>query len=211
MYLLTLLLSAIFAFSGSASAQINLLKNSERPLFNLTENKQEKCFVYSKYVVKTAFRQITKNEEDQSGDDVSIFKRDAKIAPQKSCQTAGDALLSVENTEGNNFIGIFKDHLFIEKNLFPDYSNLDIYSLKTQTNVFKAEFTGWNDYDINISGARFLLYDSWSKKDGLLKNCPQGKKWKRDGLGVSWIQNQRLNLQTFKVSPVGGLKCVSVN
>lgn len=211
MYFIALLLSAIFAFSGSASAQANLLKNSDKPLYNMSENDKEKCFVYGKYVVKTVMKELTENTDDKSGDDISIFKRDASIAPQKSCETDGNALLSVANTEGNTFLGIFRDHLFIEKNIYPDYSNLEIYNLKTNKNVFAAEYTAWNDYKINIAGGRFLLYDSWSKKDGLIKNCPQGKKWKREGLGVSWIQNQRLDLQTFKVSPVGVLKCVSVN
>jgi hypothetical protein len=204
----------VFTFSALVSAQnANLLKGSEKTLLTTGETNKNQCFAYQNYVVKTIRKEGSKTDsgDDNSGDDISIFKRDVSNSSQKSCQTAENSLLSVENTEGNSFRGIFKDYLFIEKNLYPDYSNLEIYNLKTNKIAFKTEYTEWDDYRINLSGGRFLNYSQWSKKSGLLKNCRDAKKWKRDGLGINWLQTKKLDLQTMKETSVGILRCTSVN
>ena len=135
---------------------------------------------------------------------LQILRRKVVRLPKNLC-------FFVENTEGNSFRGVFKNYLFIEKNLYPDYSNLEIYNLKTNKIAFKTEYTEWDDYRINLSGGRFLNYSQWSKKAGLLKNCRDAKKWKQGGLGINWLQTKKLDLQTMKEISVGTLRCVSVN
>ncbi len=208
-----IIIIAVITFSAMAAAQTNLLKGSEKTLLTSGEANKNQCFAYQNYVVKTIRKEgsMSDSGDDNSGDDISIFKRVAANSSQDSCQTAEKSLLSVENTKGNTFRGIFKNYLFIEKNLYPDYSNLEIYDLKTNKIVFKTEYTEWDDYRINLSGGRFLNFSQWSKKDGLLKNCRDAKKWKRDGLGINWLQTKKLDLQTMKEIPVGILRCVSVN
>ena len=203
----------VFAFSVSLSTQNNLLKGSEKTLLVTGEENENQCFAFQNYIVKTVYKggSMTDAGDDKSGDDISIYKRDAANSPQNSCQTAEKSLLSVANSEGNSFRGIFEDYIFVEKNLFPDYSNLEIYNLKTGRIAFKTEYTESDDYRINLSGGRFLNYSQWSKKAGILKNCRDGKKWKREGLGISWLQTKRLDLQTLKEIPVGVLRCISVN
>ena len=203
----------VFAFSVSILAQNNFLKGSDKTLLATGEENANQCFAYQNYVVKTVHKggSMTDSGDDKSGDDISVFKRDAANSPQNSCQTDEKSLLSVANSEGNRFRGIFKDYLFIEKNLYPDYSNLEIYNLKSGKIAFKTEYTESDDYRINLSGGRFLNYSQWSKKAGLLKNCRNAKKWKREGFGINWLQTKRLDLQTMKEIPVGILRCTSVN
>ena len=203
---------AVFAFSASAQ-DTNLLKGSEKTLLTTGEANKNQCLAYQNYIVRTIRKEGSKTDsgDDNSGDDISIFKRDAANSPQENCQTAKNSVLSVENTEGNSFRGIFKNYLFIEKNLYPDYSNLEIYDLKTNKIAFKTEYTEWDDYRINLSGGRFLNYSQWSKKAGLLRNCRDAKKWKQGGLGINWLQTKKLDLQTMKEISVGTLRCVSVN
>lgn len=205
-----LLIAAFCVFNFNVSAQsAGFIKNSEKPLY--TSESDDKCYVFTKYVVKTYLKNNVKEDIGTGqGYEIDVFKRDAKSDLKKSCEVAADSLLNLKNEEGNELGGVFGDLLFVSRNIFPDGADLDIYDLKTGKVVFTTEFSEWDGYATNISNGNFLNYRQWSKKDGLLKNCPQAKKWKKDGLGLSWLQTKRLNLLTGKEISVGTLRCISV-
>lgn len=202
----------VSAFSLTISAQSgDLVKGSEKLLVKYDLNDKTRCFAFNKYLVKTYLKDNAKDGgAEETGFEIEVFKRDVKYPLKKNCETAADALLNIKNEEGSEFGGVFGERIFVRRNVFPDGADLDIYDLKTKARVFTTEFSEWDNYAVNISSARFLNYRQWSKKDGLLKNCPQGAKWKRDGFGISWLQTKRLDLQTLKETPVGALRCINV-
>jgi len=209
---LIFLIIAQCIFSATISAQSDdFIKGSEKLLVKYNLDEQTQCFAFNKYLVKTYLKDNTKNGGGAgNGYEFDIFKREVKYPLKKSCEIAADVLLSIKNEEGNEFGGIFGDMFFVERNVFPDGADLDVYDLKTKTKVFTTAFSEWDNYGTNISNVRFLNYRQWSKKDGLLRNCPQAKKWKRDGFGISWLQTKRLDLQTLKETSVGNPRCINV-
>lgn len=209
---LILIIAAFCIFDFNVSAQSDdFIKGSEKLLVRYKSDEKTQCFAFNKYLVKTYLKDNTKeNIGDGTGVEIEVFKRDVKYPLKKSCEIAADVLLNIKNEEGNEFGGVFGDRIFIKRNVFPDGADLDVYDLKTKAKVFTTEFSEWDNYAMNISNARFLNYRQWSKKDGLLKNCPQGAKWKRDGFGISWLQTKRLDLQTLKEVSIGALRCINV-
>lgn len=209
---LILPIAAIFVFNLSASAQsAGFIKNSEKPLYKSETDEKAQCYVFNKYVVKTYLK--TNEKEDigtGEGYEIEVFKRDMKTVLPKNCEASADALLNLKNVEGNESGGVFGDLFFVRRNVFPDGGDLDVYDLKTGKVVFTTEFSEWDGYAMNITNGKFLNYRQWSKKDGLLKNCAQAKQWKKQGLGISWLQTKRLDLMTKKEISVGALRCISV-
>lgn len=207
-----LLIAAFCVFNFNVSAQIaGFIKNSEKPLYTSESDEKAQCYVFKNYVVKTYLKNNLKDDIGTGqGYEIDVFRRDAKSDLKKSCEISTDSLLNLKNEEGNEPGGIFGDLFLVSRNVFPDNADLDIYDLKTGKVVFTAEFSEWDGFDTNISNGKFLNYRQWSKKDGLLKNCPQAKKWKKDGLGIGWLQTKRLNLLTRKETSIGTLRCISV-
>lgn len=210
--LLVLSAAAMFVFNFSAAAQsAGFIKNSTKPLYKSESDEKMKCYVFNKFVIKANLK--TNEKEDigtGEGFEIEVFKRDAKSDLKKSCEVSADAFLNLKNVEGNEIGGIFGDLFFVRRNVFPDGGDLDIYDLKTGKVVFTTEFSEWDGYGMNITNGKFLNYRQWSKKDGLLKNCAQAKQWKKQGLGISWLQTKRLDLITRKEISVGALRCISV-
>lgn len=202
----------IFAFCISLSAQSGeVIKGTEKLLVRYDLDEKTQCFVFNKYVVKTYLKDNAKDGGGAgNGSEIDVFARDVKQPLKKNCEMSADVLLNIKNEEGNDFGGIFGKLLFVSRNGFPDGADLDVYDLKTKNKVFTTAFSEWDNYGTNISNARFLNYRQWSKKDGVLKNCPQAKKWKRDGFGISWLQTKRLDLQTLKENSVGTLRCINI-
>jgi len=204
--------AAMFVFNFSASAQsAGFIKNSEKPLYKSESDEKANCYVFNRYVVKA---NLKKNEKEDIGTgegyEIDIFKRDVKGNLKKSCEISADSLLNLKNVEGNEIGGVFGDLFFVRRNVFPDGGDLDVYDLETGKVVFTTEFSEWDGYDMNITNGKFLHYRQWSKKDGLLKNCAPAKQWKKQGLGIGWLQTKRLDLTTRKEISVGALRCISV-
>jgi hypothetical protein len=62
---------------------------------------------------------------------------------------------------------------------------------------------------MRLQSNRYLLYEEWTQKKGPAKNCPNGKRWERQGLSVDWVQPYRLDLKTMKAVQFGVSRCVS--
>ncbi len=201
-----------FAFCISLSAQDEgFIKGSEKTIYKSDTDTKAQCFVFDKYVVKTFLKDNTKDGGgDGTGYDLTVFIRDAVRDAAENCGLSVEPSTNIKNEEGNEAGGVFGDLFFVRRNVFPDGADLDIYDLKTHKVIFTTAFSEWDNYRMNISGGRFLNYRQWSKKDGLLKNCPQAKKWKRDGFGISWLQTRRFDLRTRKETSVGALRCINV-
>lgn len=204
--------AAMFIFNFSAAAQsAGFIRNSEKPLYKSETDEKAQCYVFNKYVVKTYLKPNEKEDIGTGeGYEIEIFKRDIKSDLKTSCETSADSLLNLKNVEGNEPGGVFGDLFFVRRNVFPDGGDLDIYDLETGKVVFTTEFSEWDGYDMNITNGKFLNYRQWSKKDGLLRNCAQAKQWKKQGLGISWLQTKRFDLLTRKEISVGALRCISV-
>lgn len=212
---LNLLIFSVFTFciySPAISAQsVEFIKGSERTLYKSETDAKAQCFLFDKYVVKASLKDNTKDGGgDGAGYELTIFIRDEVRPLAENCELTVEPFTNIKNEEGNEIGGIFGDLFFLRRNVFPDYADLDIYDLKTHKIIFTTEFSEWDNYKMNISGGRFLNYRQWSKKDGLLKNCPQAKKWKREGFGISWLQTKRFDLRTRKATSVGNLRCINI-
>lgn len=212
-YVLFVLTAAPTAFQRSISAQdVGLIKGAEQAIYKRDGDEKNQCYVYEKYVVTTVLNDNPQQGGGslEAGNDIDIFLRDATKSPQENCRTLNSPLTKIKNIEGNEFGGIFRDLVFVRKNVYPDGGDFEIYNLTANKSVFSTNYSEWDGYRINLSGGRFLLYRQWSKKDGLLKNCREGRKWKRQGLGVGWLQTKQLDLQTMKTINIGTLRCIAV-
>lgn len=200
-------------FQATVSAQtFKFLEGSERPFLRSEAESGNQCFAYSSYIVKIAVKESSEPDSspDGRGDEIDIFRRDPAVLPPEICRTFEKSLIKIKNAQGNEFAGVFGDLIFVKRSVFPDGGNLDVYDLRTKKIAFSTEYSEWDNYRINLAGGRFLSYRQWSKKDGLLKNCREAKKWKREGFGISWLQTKRLDLQTMKAASVGSLRCINV-
>lgn len=207
-----LLLFVFSTFLFAEAQELEFVKGAEKSLANYKLDEKTRCIIYNKYVVKTFLKDNIKDDIGTGeGYEIEVFRRDVKQPLKKNCgDAAGDVSLKLKNEEGNGFGGISGDLLFVSRNEFPDGADFDVYDLKKNERVFTSEFSDWDNFGMSISNARFLNYRQWSKKDGLLKNCSQAQKWKREGFGISWLQTKRLDLQTLKETPVGNLRCINV-
>lgn len=208
---LIVLIIALYFFQNSVSAQdYELIKGSERPIYKRDGDEKGQCYVYEKYVVTTILRDNPQpgGGSSEAGYDIDVFRRNANKSPQENCQ-AETAVAKIKNVEGNEFGGIFRELVFVRKNIYPDGGDFDIYNLSVNKTAFSTDYSEWDGYRINLSNGKYLLYRQWSKKDGLLKHCREARKWKRQGFGVGWLQTKRLDLQTLKATNVGNLRCIA--
>ena len=194
-----LLLAFILAGTNSVFAQDeenNGMKGTETPSFQESSD-AEKCFVFSKYVVKTI-------QNEDGGEKISVYRRDASTSAEDACQTTGRAYLNVNDSDNYFFYGLSGSLLFIDSGTSVESRGLEIYNLTSRKSIFNESYTG----DPKLVGGRFVSFDSPSDKKGPLRTCKEAAKWKRDGGGVGWVQGQKLDLQTMKLINVGVLRCV---
>ncbi len=205
------LILIVWFFTNAICAQNNGVKLSgeDAALYRQGSVETERCLVYKNYVVKTA------NDKTNGGEAFKVFQRQTPSAAKAACeQTETDPLLDLSgNYTGKNasineditsvFFGLSGKYLFVDKVVEPFVGEFEIFDLTTRKSIFKNEY-----YErIKLLQHHFVDFDQWSAKDGLLKNCSQAKKWKKDGLGIGWIQQKRLDLQTLKLQNIGALRC----
>lgn len=184
------------------------LSGGDKPLFTQGTYESPRCFVYKNYVVKTNF------DSDKSSEAVMAYNRIGDNPPEESCRTKGQPILSLEsNYSGKSgydetdeitsyFYGMAGKYLFIDKGVMPFQGAFEIFDLSTGKSVYKAE----KYPTLKLLQNRFIFFENWSPKDGLIKNCKEAKKWKKQGLGVGWVVKKQLDLLTLKIKNFG-LRC----
>jgi len=171
------------------------IKGSETPVFQ-TFSGAGNCFVFGKYVVKTA-----RNEDE--GENISVYIRNTASSPEGACRTKGSPHLEIKDSDNNSFYGLFGNYVFVDSGTSSDSRGLDIYNLISRRSIYSDGYLG----DAKLTEARFILFDTPSDKKGSLGTCKEAAKWKRQGGGVGWMQGRKLDLQTLKVISVGTLRC----
>ncbi len=198
-----ILLMTFFGCNSTVFAQIDtLIKGTEIPAFKKLDNTSN-CYVYKKYVVKTT------SENQDAGSKTEIFKRQSASNLKTACQTSGKSYFSTSDSDADYFIGLSNNFVFIDNGTSPDSRELKVYNLLTRQQVFKTEYSEW-EKPLMLTADRFLAFESNSQKDGRLKNCSQAAKWKKEGLGVGWMQPKKLDLLKLKAVNIGGLRCIAV-
>ena len=96
------------------------------------------------------------------------------------------------------------------RNVFPDSADLDVYDLKTDKIIFTTEFSEWDNYGMNISGGRFLNYQSMVKKRRFTEKLSAGRKMETRRFRHQLAANQKIKFATRKEISVGNLRCVNV-
>ena len=201
---LLVILVAFFAVQN-AFAQ---MKGTEKPLFT---DKENECYVFEKFVLINKNLLGNNYQTGEVSQKLEAFKRLSDVSPKESCQKKGDSIFGYESREEVHFVGIdvFKDFIFVDLNYAPDSQKILIFNGLTGKQLFANDSTGWGDRPTGII-KNFYYFDNWTNKEGSAKRCPQARKWKKQGLGVSWIQPYKLDLQTMRKTINGLSYCVSV-
>lgn len=197
-----ILLSLIIFMTGlviSTPAQDNpLMKGAEKHQFN-QQTDTGNCYVFSNYIIKT------KTGEDV-GEDIMVYNRPANKVASGGCKTVGNPYLTIKNPDSNYFFGLSDDYLFIDSGTGASVRGLEIYNLKTKKSVLTAEY----HETFQLLPNNIVLFDKTAEKGGLIKNCKQAAKIKRDGMTVGWVQDTRFDLKLLKKVSVGALRCVAL-
>jgi hypothetical protein len=173
---------------------------TEKPLFRQTnKTTSNACYVYREYVVMTV------GSEDV-GEEIRIFKRDRAADFRKNCANdKRQPYLTIENDDANYFFGLTGDKFLIDSGTSAGDRGLDIVSLTSKKVIYS---TVYNE-SVRVGG-NFVIYNKPSRVGGALKNCPNSRKWKKQGGGIGWVRPTRLDLTTLKETPAGQLTCVYV-
>ncbi|HRH46112.1 MAG TPA: hypothetical protein PKY82_30995 [Pyrinomonadaceae bacterium] len=202
---LFLILIIAFAVNLNFAQDDNFIKGTEKPLYTESKDSND-CLVFEKFVVKNEVLKEGKNDFNK----IQAFTRNAALSPKENCQDSGNSIFSYTRKEEINSVenSLLGNWLFVNLSITPDSEILLIFDLISKKKIFEKEHTEWGK-GMQISKGKYLLYDEWTKQKGLAKNCPNAKKWKKEGLGVDWLKPFRLDLQTMKATPFGELQCVS--
>jgi hypothetical protein len=212
--ILLLVLTAVVGVQNNFAQEAALMKGTDKPLYS---NKEIECYVFEKFVVTNKNSMSdTYNTNDNIYKDgeisqrIDAFKRVSGVTPKESCQKKDDSIFVYEAKEEVYFVGIYarNNYVFVDLESSPDTQKMLIFNALTGKQVFKMEHTEW-DKPKRLANNIFY-FENWTK-DGPAKRCPQGKKWEKQGLGVSWIQPYKLNLKTMQKTTNGVSYCVSVN
>jgi hypothetical protein len=200
-FLLMMTLAALTNFAQNDK----FIKGTEKPIYSEAKDSTD-CLVYGKFLIKT-------NVIQENGRDIyklQSFARNSSLTPQQNCQPAGDPIVSFERKEEMSFIepSLLGNLLFANLNITPDSQTLLIFDLSTGKKIFEAEHSEWGKA-MKLNNQQYLIFSKWTKKKGLAKNCPNGKKWEKQGLSVDWTQPYRLDLKTMKTTLFGPSQCVS--
>lgn len=173
------------------------LIGTETPAFREVSD-PEKCFGFRRYVVKTTPHQ-------ESGDNIEVYQRKTSTDTKSVCKETGSSHFNTESS-GDFFSGLFGSLLFVTKDSsVKPYRDLTIYNLRTSKWLTEETYVG----EPKLVGGRFLVFDSESDKRGKEQNCKDYAKWIRADLSITWVQGKKLDLQTLKISTVGGLRCLA--
>jgi hypothetical protein len=187
----------VLAVAGIAQAQDEsalVMTGTETPESH-TSGESGECFVFAKYVIKTS-------PSEDAGANISVYKR--VPAAENPCDTSGNALLYVADSDNNSFFGLSGKYMFVDMGTSADSHSFDIYDFSLHKSVLSQGYMG----DPKLVSGRFLVFDSPSDKKGLISTCKEAAKWKRQGGGVGWVQGKKLDLQTLTAVNVGTLRCV---
>src|SRR3954468_13738002 len=78
------------------------------------------CFVYPKFVIKT-------DPSNDGGSNVAVFPRAASREGRAACQTSGEPLLFVSDSDNNSFYGIAADrYMFINTGTSANSSEIEV-------------------------------------------------------------------------------------
>ena len=193
-------LLATFQFASLTNGQEKKVgaAGTEIPLHQQHDDASGKyCYVYEKYVVKTAPSQ-------EEGDDIFVFRHNAATDYKKACaETNALPLMSVIADDNNFFHGLTGNLFFIDSGTSAGERGLDIFSLVSKKKVFSTSYMN----DAKVVGST-VIYDKPSDQKGSLKTCPNYRKWRKMGGGEGWVRPMRIDLTTFKETAAGALKCV---
>lgn len=187
--------STTFAQEDSVGAP-----GSEQPLFKKMDAATgNACYVYKQYVVQT----VTSADV---GEDIKIYKRSGATNARQECGSAGQTpYMTLKNSGENYFFGLTGEKFLVDSGTSAGIRGLDIASLISKKVVFSTDYQD----DVKVGG-NFVVYSKPSKTKGLLKNCPNAAKWKKQGGGVGWVIPMRIDLTTLKETAAGKLACVYV-
>jgi hypothetical protein len=172
-----------------------IVKGTETGRFvQFAEN--ERCIIFDRYIVK-----VTAGED--LGEDIEIHRRVQSINPDTICDSNPAPYYTIKNADANYFAGLSGDYLFVDNGTGTDGRGLEIFSLKSKKSIYSTEY-----YDaVEFNKADTSLRQTFKKPSGALKNCRQAAQWKKNGLGVGWIRQSKLDLQTLKETPIGMIRC----
>lgn len=204
---LLLILITVFAVQNTFAQEGNQMKGADKILF--ADNKIE-CYVFETFVVTNKNLMTSDYKEGQISQRIEAFKRNADVSPKESCQKKGDSIFVYESKEEVNFVGIdaFGELILVDLNFTPDSQKMLIFNGSTGKQLSANDHTEWGK--ASHLAKNFFYFDDWTQKEGSAKRCPQAKKWKKDGLGVNWIQPYKLDLKTMRKTTNGVSYCVSV-
>jgi hypothetical protein len=199
------LLVITFAVTTNFAQDDNSIKGTEKPTYT-EEINSIKCVVYNNYLVKTAV--IKGNGKDVNT--MQAFARNAALLPKDNCLRSGIPIIAVERKEEISFVenSLLGNLLLIDLNITPDSQILLVFNLLSKKKVFENEHAEWRN-GMKIQSKRYLFFEKWTEKKGLVRNCREGNKWKKQGLRVDWVQPYRLDLKTMKSVKFGASHCVS--
>lgn len=185
--------------SVSAQEEQKLMQGTEKAKFQQT-TPTTGCYVFGKYTVKTI------SNEDSTGENIEVFRHVLVPANAKTaCRTSSKPYLSVKNPDANYFIGLAGDYLFIDSGTSVESRGLEIYNISSRKSIFTSEYHD----TVKLLQNRYVVFDKISVQNGSLKACPKAREWKRDGFGIGWVRDTRLDLQTLKETPAGALRCIA--
>ncbi len=175
-------------------------EGTEKPLFKKSDtNTGNACYVYKQYVVMTVI-------SEDVGEDIKIYKRNGATDARQECgNSKRTPYMTLKNSGENYFFGVAGDRFLVDSGTSAGIRGLDIVSLATKKIVFSTEYQN----DVKVVG-NTVVYSKPSKTKGLLKNCPDAKKWRKESGGEGWVQPTKIDLITLKETKAGQLKCVYV-
>jgi len=195
-FIMAMFLIVLSSFTAAQDEENSGMKGTETPEFQ-ESSETGKCFVFSKYIVKTI-------QGEDTGEKIAVHKRRPRTTAESDCQTAGEAYLDFTDSDNNFFYGLSGSLLFIDSGTSVESRGLEIYNLDSRKSIFNESYTN----DPILTGGKFVLFDSLTDQKGPIRTCKEAAKWKRDGGGVGWVQGKKLDLQTFKLTDVGSLRCI---
>lgn len=190
-----LLLIKFLVVQAQDEEEAKLTKGAETARFQKSAENGN-CWVFIKYVVKTLASEAV-------GDDIEVFRRVQSNSVADSCENTGAPYYTIKNADANYFAGLSGEYLLVDNGTGTDGRGLEVFNLQSKKSIYSTEY-----YDeLEIQQGRFVIYHKFSETKGALKNCRQAAQWKKDGFGIGWGRQSKLDLQTLKETPLGAIRC----
>jgi len=192
-----IILSVIFILGCALTAfgqrqdmlvDVFLLEGTDFPAFH-----SGNCFVFSKYIIETSGAEV--------GESITAYQPTA--ASSRTCNVDKTPILSVPDSDNNEFKGVMGNYLFIDMGTSAGERTLAVFDLAAKRSLAEIAYYG----DIKLSGGRYLLYDSLTTKKLPVRSCKKAAEWKYNKDQTVWVQGTKYDLQTKKAVSVGALKC----